>query len=262
MRPVRLLATAAALLLFAAVPATASHGAKHPTFRGETVYFHCTGPTKVYQVNWLAALADPSSHVRWDTNPPRGSVANGEGCGGLDWGGTTNPLYDVAFQGTFTGNLRDVTVRLHQLVTHRARATGSETLRLGATIDGIPLFPEGAQPNHGRTVTVTPTSANSGATELYEFTITNIGYADEVLDENGNVVRVDAGGAAFEDGDGSFEHELVLFIGLHGTAFGQDPAGHKAAAWAWDTTEVPSGMVFNPAAPAAAEVQADLPQYG
>lgn len=260
MKPVRpILALALAILTVS--PAVATHGGIHPRFRSQTVYFHCNGETPLYQTNWLAALGDESVFVPWSTEPPPGSVTDGNGCGGLDWGGTTNPVYDPVYRGTFNGNLRDMTIRLYNFVANATRTTATDQLRLYAEIDGIPLFPPGTGPSNGRTVTVTPVSGNSGLTDSYEFSITNIGFAEEVLDASGNVIDVNTGGAALEDGNGEMEHVITLYIGRHGTGFGQDPAGHKAGFWVWDTTEVPSGIVFNPSALAEATVAADLPKF-
>lgn len=256
---IRHLTAATSALVLAAVPAFASHGGIHPTFRTEAVYFTCPEPTKVYQANWLLALGGESSYPGWTTTPPGRSVQEGAGCGAVDWGGTTNAFYSVVFQGTVTGNLRDLTIRTHQLLTHQGRTSETETLRLYAEIDGVPLFPAGTQPADGRTVEVKPTAVSSGATELYEFSITNLGFARDVLDDDGEVVAVQTGGAVRENGDGTRQRTLKIFLGVHGTALGQSPAGHKAATWAWDTTEVPGGITFNPPTLAPATVAADLP---
>ena len=53
----------------------------------------------------------------------------------------------------------------------------------------------------------------------------------------------------------------LIDIETGGTALGQTPQGHKAGNWVWDTTEVPSGMTFNPSSLAAARVAADLPDF-
>lgn len=248
-----------AMALFAS-PATANI---QPTFRTENVYFTCPGPTKLHQANWIPKAAGQTTNPSWRTAEPSGSVQSGAGCGSADWGGTSNELYSPVFQGTFTGNLQSMTVRIHQLLLGNARSGSTETLRLFGDIDGVPIFPAGAQPNHGRTVTVTPVDANSGVTEVFEFTITNLGFAEDITDENGNVVGTRTGGAATENGDGAQERTITLGLGLHGTALSLDPAapaGHKAGFFVWDTTEVPSGITFNPATPAAATVAADLPE--
>lgn len=230
----------------AVLPAGATHGSVHPTFRSEEVWFHCTGDTKVYNVNWTLGLGSESTYMPWDTTAPAGSVADGAGCGSFDLGGITNPVYDPVFRGYFTGNLRDLTVRLHHLVLSNRRNGQPVDITVQAVIDGVNLFP-----GDGKSVQVTPTPANSGATEQFEFSITNIGIANDILDEAGNIIGVETGGAAYEDGDGAEEHELTLFVGL--TEY------PEPGLWAWDSTEVPSGITFNPEAPAAAQVQADLP---
>lgn len=253
----RHLTAATVVVVLAAVPAFAGHGGVHPTFRTENVFFTCPGPTKLHQANWALTLG--SSNPSWTTTAPSQSVQEGAGCGAADWGGTTNVVYSPVFEGTVSGNLRDLTVRIHELLTHGARPSETETLRLYADLNGVPLFPEGTQPQHGRTVEVKPTAANSGATELFEFSITNLGFAKDVLDDEGNVVGVTTGGAVRENGDGTRQRTLRIFLGVHGTALGQSPAGHKAAAWAWGTTEAPSGITFNPPTLAEATVAADLP---
>ena len=250
-----------ALILGASSPAGATHDGIHPTFKTSNAYIHCTGSTKISQATWLEGILNGGTgHNMWNATPPSQSVTAGAGCGGLDWGGTTNPLYDTGFEGYFTGNLRDVTVRLYSLPID-PRATGPQQLRLNGWIDGVPIFPPGAQPNNGRVVTVTPVRSSTAASDLWEFSITNLGYAIDIFDEEGNLVDVETGGMALEDADGVTEHNMVLYVGLHGTAFGQDPNGHKVGAWVWDTTEVPSGLVFNPPTLAAAKVAADLPDF-
>ena len=244
------------LVLLAAAPATAHHGGIHPTFRQERVYFHCTGPTKVYNVNYYAQ--DSTTH--WSTIPPSGSMESGAGCGGAEGGFYSNAAWDVAFQGYFVGNVRDVTVEIHQLLLGKVRSAQTEALRIFAWIDGIPLFPEGTQPEDGRTVVVTPVPSADGNTEKFEFTIRNIGFATDVKDSQGNVTGVKTGGAALEDGDGSIEHDFLILVGTHGDNMNTD-IKTKLGAWVWDTTEVPSGITFNPPTVAAANMPAILPNY-
>jgi hypothetical protein len=253
--------TALALITLVLAPtaANADHEGIHPAFRSERVYFHCNGQTKLYQANWFASAGAQSSHVPWSTAQPPGSVTDGNGCGGGDAGWVTNPVYDVAFQGTFTGNLRDMTVHLHEFIVGNTRESETQEMRVYAEIDGVPLFPVGAIEGgfEGRAFTARPVSANSGATHAYEFTITNVGFANEVLDENGDVVDVETGGAALEDGDGEIEHTLLLMVGIDSFPGESPPTG--STMWVWDTTEVPSGIEFNPSAPAVSKVKADLP---
>ncbi|MGH2712118.1 MAG: hypothetical protein ACRDH9_13070, partial [Actinomycetota bacterium] len=81
-----------------------------------------------------------------------------------------------------------------------------------------------------------------------------------VRDEQGNVARVDHGGAAIENGDGQQEHSFVIFLGTHGNGTNTDVKS-KLGVWAWDSADVPSGIRFNPPALAPAQVAADLPSY-
>lgn len=141
-----------------------------------------------------------------------------------------------------------------------ARTATTEALRLQAWIDDKPLFPVGTQPSSGKTVIVTPVRSSSGASERFEFSITNIGFAKDVTDAQGNVIEVNRGGAALEDGHGTEEHTFLLYIGSHGDGTCPD-VKTKLGAWVWDTTEVPSGITFNPGTLATAKVKADLPGY-
>ena len=249
------------LTLVLAAPASATHGGIHPKFRSQKVYFHCTGETPVQQVNWLAALGGPESYASWNTSPPAGSVSTGEGCGGADWGGASFDVLDPVFQGTFTGNLRDMTVILHDFVLNSERDPGTPvTLRIYGEVDSVPIFPGGAEGYAGRQVTVTPErlSSNFDVTDRFEFSITNVGFANEKKDAAGNVIDVETGGAALEDGNGSEEHTLKLYIGLEDVT-GTAPQESGLEFFVWDTTEVPSGITFNPSGLAPATVQADLP---
>lgn len=240
---VAVLALVASLI---ALPAHATHGTAHPTFRTEHAWFHCTGDTKLYNANWLMNLGAESVYMPWDTTPPAASATTGAGCGSYDLGGVTNPVYDPVFRGYFNGNLRDLTIRLHHLLLSNTRRGQPVSLTVQAAIDGVNLFP-----GDGKSVTVTPTPANMGVTEAFEVSITNIGFANDVLDAAGNVVGVETGGAAYEDGDGDDEHELTVFVGL--TEY------PRPGLWVWDTTEVPSGITFNPLSLAPAQITADPP---
>ncbi|HEX9823397.1 MAG TPA: hypothetical protein VGB51_03270 [Actinomycetota bacterium] len=252
----RLLTMLVVLLAALGAPASATHGGIHPTFRSERVYFHCTGATKLYNINyWIS-----ESNTGWSTTPPAQSVQEGAGCGGLEYGGFTNEAYDVVFEGTFTGNLRDMTIDVHQLLLGNARQATTETLRLNAWIDGVPIFPVGTQPTNGRTVTVAPVRSSSGASERFLFSITNLGFARDIFDADGKLIDVETGGVALEDGDGSAEHTFLLYLGTHGNTTSAD-LKTKLGAWVWDTTEVPSGITFNPSTLEPARVAADLPVF-
>ena len=245
-RPIVALVSFAALA--AASPAAATHGGAHPTFGKRDVWFHCAGPTKLQNVNWFTNGASP-----WSATPPAQSVQQGAGCGAVEPGAYRNNAtapdnpYDPSFKGTFTGNLRDMTVRIHNLVLSQARQATTFPVRVRLLIDGQELLT-----NAGRNAVVTPVKSATGATELFEFSITNLGSAKEVRDAQGNLVRVDTEGLATEDGDGVTEHEVILVV--------DSVDATRSSGWVWDATEVPSGITFNPPTLAAAKIVSDLPQ--
>ena len=248
----------AGISIAAASPASADYAGIRPTFKTQDVWFHCNGQTKVHQVNFLMDQA----YVPWSSAPPSGSVRDGAGCGGADNGWITFDVYDVAFEGTFVGNLRNLTVRIHELIFNQTRQTDSQQMRVYAEIDGTPVFPGGSAETGGytgRTFTVTPTPENSGVTALFEFSIWNLGFANEIRDAQGNLIDVERGGVALEDGDGTEEHSLKLYIGID-SLVGQEQPGDTDF-FVWDTTEVPSGITFNPTELAPDTVKADLPNF-
>jgi hypothetical protein len=237
----RLSLVAAGLVLVLAGPASATHGGIHPTFRNETVYFHCTGPTKISNLNNINAQGQA-----WDTNAPTQSVQQGAGCGAIDFGAVRNAgLVDGYFKGKFTGNLRDLTLRVHNLLLGRARNTPQLTVKISE------LEIDGALVVDNLTANVTPVVSSTGASELVELSITGIGSATEVKDANGNVIDVQTSGLATEDGDGTTVHDITIYLDT-------DP-NQQQSAWVWDTTEVPSGIVFNPPTLAAAQIAATPP---
>jgi hypothetical protein len=234
-------------------PAAATHGGSHPTFRTERVYFHCAGVNKVQNV---AIVTDGTPS--WDTTAPTQSVQQGAGCGALDPGaarGTAQEsIYDAAFRGKFTGNLRDLTVELHNLALSRLRPGQMFILRVRLSIDETPVFTETV----GNFVNVVPEASSTGASEKFLFSIRGLGCAREITDADGNVVDVKTAGLATDDGNGDDEHELLLTIdsGIVGA-----PTQNQTqnSIWVWDTTEVPSGITFNPETLAAGSVRIDKP---
>lgn len=252
------------LTLTLATSASATHGGIHPTLSSQGVYFHCTGDTPIYNVNWVHQVGASSAYSRWDTSPPAGSVADGEGCGGGDAGWVINELYKPVYEGTFTGNLRDLTIRVHDFVLNNDRDPGVPVpMRIYAEIDGVSLFSRGAVEGgyEGKSFTVTPSRTNSGATDRFEFSVTNIGTMNEITDASGNVIDVETGGAVQEAGNGTIEHTIKIILGVD--AFpGGEPQTAGGTFWVWDTSEVPSGITFNPTELAPETVKADLPDLG
>lgn len=235
-------------LLVPAVPAGATHGGIHPTFRSERVYFHCEGAAKIQN----ATLPAP-----WDTTAPAGPVTGGGGCGSVDPaflqnvpGGPLPPAADAGFNGTFTGNIKNMTVELW-ILGHGANTAQNNTLaaEVSLFVDGQELMLRARQ-------TVPLTASSSGASRVARFTITGLGCAKEVLDTQGNVVDVKTGGLATEDGNGAEAHDVTLWVATGGPVA---VLRAEVLAWVWDTTDVPSGITFNDPTPQATTVQPAAP---
>ena len=203
-----------ALALSLAVPAAADHGDIHPTLRTEQTYFHCAGPVKV-QNFYTAQGVIPG----WDTNPPAGSVQAGEGCGYYEniitEDADPSPV-KATWEGTFAGNLDSLTVELHRLLP---AAGASTNLVVGTvTIDGVERF--------SGDIDLQPVASETGASTMAKFSLRRLKYLTE-------------------DGDGTTERTIRVTI---------DSYNEQQSAWVWDTTEVPSGVVFNPASLAGSTV--------
>jgi hypothetical protein len=225
-RPALPLAAAAALVL--AVPALASEPLPRTT-PAEQVFFHC-GASKVANADYATSSALPT----WDTKRPTQSVQQGGGCGWADNLAFRSPqagnsVHDGAWKGTFTGNLGSLTAQLHSISAGPGRAMMPQTFNVTLFVDGRSMFGTDAAGNAGRArVTLTPVVSSTQASALYEFTITGLPFVTE-------------------EGDGKKAREVILNVAA---------SSEPLMAWVFDTTEVPSGISFNPATPAAVKVAA------
>jgi hypothetical protein len=224
-----LAAALSTLVVVAAQPASA--GPLDPQFKSQRVYFHCNGPTKVGNVNLVADGSIPG----WNTTPPAGSVTDGEGCTTADANGVAvvvdpqeNPT-DGVWRGTFTGNLDTLTVQAHcMFCVGIARATGEGTLGVRLNIDGEAITGDGSDIRE-----VPAVEENMGVTQLYEFSVTDIDFVEPNLDTDGDGVG--------DNPFGSVEHTITL------TLDGYDVGFNTFGQWVYDTSEVESGITFNPA---------------
>lgn len=187
-----------------------------PNLVSEQVWFNC-GEQKLENAD--------NNVAGWDTEAPTKSVAAGAGCGTVDspflQPGPGN-IYDATWTGFFTGNLDTVNVELHNIYVGPGRATGTLDASVKLFVDGEPLFGD-----LGKDVSLKAVRSTTGLSEMVKFSITNIGYVSE---------------------DQNIEHEVSLV--MHGgTARNRGPTvTDTLSGWVWDTTEVPSGMTFNPPA--------------
>jgi hypothetical protein len=220
------LAFSAAVLL--AVPALAEP--LPSTTKAQQVFFHC-GATKVANVDAAQGATPPT----WDTTAPTASVQAGAGCGWVDPSALRNTqagngAVDGSWQGTVTGNLGSLTAQLYSISAGPGRAGGPQSFNVSLTVDGRSMFgidPNGSSIGRAR-VTVTPVVSSTQVSALYEFTITGLPFVTE-------------------EGDGVKKHDIVLNV----AAFSEQLMG-----WVFDTTEVPSGIAFNPATPSKTVVAA------
>jgi hypothetical protein len=217
----RLLAAVTAVLAVAA-PASATHGGIHPTLRTERAFFACAGDVKVQ--NAVLALGTIPT---WDLTPPTASVTQGAGCGYYEnavgpYLGANRTTLDAEWQGAFRGNIDSLTVDLHNIHVSTARATGVYPLRLSLFIDGRNVLADAPD------LQISPVPTSSGAAVRMTFTVTGIGLKGE-------------------DGDGTQERTFRLVARSH---------GEQQSAWVWDTTEVPSGLTFNPGQPSGTVIAA------
>ena len=203
-----------AVVLLAVVPAGAEE-VWVPNLVTEQVWFAC-GAEKLENAEDNVAT--------WDTEAPTQSVTTGAGCGTVDlpfMQSAPANIYDATWTGYFTGNLDTLNVELHNIYVGPGRATGRLSAAVRLFIDGVPVFDE-----LGREVTFTPERSATGLSEMVKFSITNLGYVSE--SEN-------------------FEHEVSLVMHGGATQNRGPTLTDTLSGWVWDTTEVPSGMTFNPA---------------
>jgi hypothetical protein len=188
--------------------------------RTEDVWFLC-GEHKVQNVDDLE-----QRYATWDTTPPDESVADGAGCGSVDSVFTNtqqhNP-YDSTWVGDFDGNLDTLTVEVHNIYLGPARVTEEFEVAVRLYVDGLNLFGE-----LGDQLVVPAVRSSTGLSEMIRFTITDIGLVEERDDRLHHIALVLHGGTPHH-------REPTITDTLSG--------------WVWGTTEVPSGITFNPEEP-------------
>jgi hypothetical protein len=241
------IALAAGTTLALAHPAGATHSGIHPLFFAERVYFQCEGESK---------LQNPTLPAPWTTMTPSATIQNGEiGCIASDPAAEAPPSdaameSDAVFDGTFTGNIRNLTVKTH-ILGHSGQSVQSGTVPIEVSLDV-----DGQQ-----VVSEVPLSLPTDTTPSYvlrsvEFTVADMGCAREVRDADGDVIDVVTGGMATEDGYGSAQHNVHLELAYAG-AVNANRVDHIT--WLWGSQEMGSGIQFNDATPAVTTIQPATP---
>jgi hypothetical protein len=203
-----------------------------PVVCREQDWFHAAD-VPVGNVGSLQAQATPS----WSTTPPAGSIQDGEGGAAVSETYLFNCFDDgdrcvneLAFEGAFTGNLESIAVSLHseEPLWARCPALGNcgerDNFRVVLKVDGHLLYDS---VNYSDSVPVDTTTTSQrrdfAFTGLYDL------LAAEGITHPG------------------FVHAIRLRISPHNS--------HPAVVYQYDSTEFPSGLVFNPASEELAEFE-------
>jgi hypothetical protein len=176
-----------------------------PTFRTERAYFNCAGNVKLQNVALLNG-----EFPSWDTTAP-GSAATGNGCGMYE-NNLNQAGLNLEFKGTFTGNLDNLTVELHNMGVSNDPTDNKIRLIVQLVVDDEPL----AETSAADFPTV---RSSTGLSEKATYTFTELNYDDEL-------------------GDGTQVHQIHVVARSSGT--------ETQSAWVWDASEVPAGLTFNP----------------
>lgn len=175
----------------------------------------------------LGHVADPHGLPTFDTNPPAGSVTEGNGGGYGSWATLLvdgdDGLLDAPFTGTFSGVIDRLDIDLHFLAS--AYGAGAEaglqipeSLDIAVALDGTEVF-SATDVN----VTTVVEEASEAGSRRADIAITGLA---ELLD-----------GYGLDNGPDT-EHTVQLTIG-------PGPYADNAYILAFDTTEVPGGIGFN-----------------
>lgn len=181
---------------------------EHPEFVEEQVFFECGDENKVRTVNALMGEFDT-----WTTDAPEESVQAGAGCG-TTAGPFADPELSGTWEGTFTGNLEAITAEIHVIDVGPLSREGGDFALFGDLTVGDVTY----DLNFGDFFEAETIRSETMASVELRFTITGLPYDDEV-------------------GPGEIERDVRLRV--NGTPV-------DMGAFVWGTTEVPSGLTFNP----------------
>ena len=206
---VSIAALAIAVMMMGA-PASATHGGPHPTFKEQTAFFECLAGNRVQNVGRANGLVPT-----WGPTAPTQALAAGGGCvqyeNLLTNTGTYTSPWDLAFEGTFAGNLRAMTFEIY--FTNLPQATVPELLANATLlVDGEPV-------HTASQTTFAPEAAGNLKKLVFSYT---------KLDKR----------FATQDGDGDAERQI-------GFSFGS--FNEQQVLFAWGASDAPSKSAFNPA---------------
>lgn len=204
------IAIAALLVMGIAVPAHATHGGIHPTFRLESDYFQCIAGNRLQNVG-----RNNGQIPTWGLAAPTAALQDGGGCVEYEntltnTGSYTSP-HDLVYQGTFVGNLKQITFELY-LASPGSASVAEGTATANLLVDGAVV--------HTATQTVfAPQTSGNYKKIVFHYTKLDKLFADQ-------------------DGDGDTEREILWNF----SSFNE-----QQNLFLWGATDAPAKIVFNPA---------------
>ena len=204
------IATAAVLVTVMGAPVSATHGGVHPTFRLETDHFQCLANNRIQNVG-----RNNGEVPTWGQAAPTQTLAAGGGCvqyeNLLTNTGTYTSPWDLAFEGTFSGNLKQITFELY-LANGPAASVAEGLANANLLIDGEVV--------HTATQTAfTPAASGDIKKIVFSYTKLDKYFADQ-------------------DGDGDTERTILLSW----SSFNE-----QQNLFLWGATDAPGKVIFNPA---------------
>lgn len=223
-----------------------------------SIYAHCDG---TLDEDGAAKLHDPTAAIELTPGIPEASFTEGAGCGTVDEpvfsaSGTGGSPYQFAASGIAEGgNVDSLTFELHFLGPNTGYAGEPLYIDLEATVDSTSLFGTETTPNatgqnpttttSAQRIEVVPEVSDTGASVKALFTVTGVEQLFDVIGPDEQQYR----SVSFSFG--------VPHIGQCGTLPTNDtprcvPSG--LTGWVMGASEIPTGVTFNPAEPAAVTV--------
>ncbi len=175
-----------------------------PGFRTERTYFICVDGMKLQNIP-----AAQGNYPDWGPAAPSASALDGAGCGHLE-NAAPSPI-NAIWEGTFSGNLRAMSLELYIIDVGSARLTNVFPVDFTVAVDGEEIFASGA-------VDMDVEYVNEMITSKMTFSLTGLPFGSEPgLGTTERTIRIEA-----------------------------DANRDMQAFWVWETTEVPAGITFNP----------------
>ncbi|MDQ3991170.1 MAG: hypothetical protein M3245_02510 [Actinomycetota bacterium] len=194
-----------------------------PVLVTQQVYFHCPPDTRVGNVAAAQGIAAP-----WDSTPPTGSLAAGDGCVAADppARNTTTQVHpaDAVWEGTVHGNVDSMTIRAYVRQVDGRGDQETFTVLPRVSIDGEVRL----GPVSGSIVVTRPAAGTVQGTSVIELTVTNLGFTRKADDNR--------------------SHDVIFSLDSYYI--------EQSSVWLWDAADISSGITFNPPQPTDAVVRA------